>query len=86
MCLIRLGRWRKLSLIIKIYNTPFVVAADGGGPMGPNPVAGEPSDVVTDVDDVLVVFSEAPPSALEAIVVVDFIMKNFSNLAMMCLP
>lgn len=65
--------------------TPFVVTV-GGGPMGPRPVAGAPSDVVTDVDDVLVVFNEVPPNGPDVTVVVDFIMKNFSNLAIMCLP
>lgn len=49
--------------------------------MGPRLTAGVPSDVVTDVDEVLVLFNAEPP-----IFVVDFIMKNFSSLAMMCLP
>lgn len=70
----------------EIYNTPFVVAVTAGGPIGPKPADGAPSDVVTDVDDVLVAFSEALPSALDVTVVVGFIMKNFSNLAIMCLP
>ena len=64
----------------RVYITPFV----WGGPIGPRlfVVTVPLSEVAADVDDVEVVFNELPPIEF----VVDFIMKNFSNLAIMCLP
>lgn len=73
----------------------------GGGPIGPKFVFVFDSDTVADVDDddvlafevtllfnvVLVALETLVPLMLLPMTfVVDFIIKNFSNLAMMCLP
>lgn len=86
-----------VSKFTKFYKMPLV----GGGPIGPKFVFVFASDTFADVDDdevlaldvtllfnvVLVALETLGPLILLPMTfVVDFIIKNFSSLAIMCLP